>query len=130
MARTSGPSPVTLRRRGGFAGRCLPAELARNAGGAEEEDLVFFIVVGINVVAAPSSGCFVSPALTFRADQRLPHVGTLVDPGGGGKMSRRDASLIRTPRRLAFDDATAGAFEGREPTQLHHFGQVTLAIVS
>src|SRR4051812_15939580 len=111
MARISGRSPGTLRRRGGFAGRCLPAELARNAGGAEEEDLVFvfvFILVSINVVAAPSSGCFVSPALTFRTDQRLTHVRTLVDPGGGGKMSRRDASPIRTPRPLAFDDATAG----------------------
>ena len=105
--------------------------LAHDARGAEEVDLVFvLIVVGINVVAAPSSGRLVSLALAFRADQRLPHVRTLVDPGGGGKMSRRDASPIPTPRRLAFDEATAGAFEGREPTKLHHFGQVTLAIVS
>ena len=97
MARTSGPSPVTLRRRAGFAGRCLPAELARNAGGAEEEDLVFvLIVVGINEVAAPPNGRLVSLTLAFRTDQRLPHVRTLVGTGGGGKMSRRDTSPVLT----------------------------------
>jgi hypothetical protein len=95
--------------------RCsLPAELARDARGAEEENLDFaVIVVGIDEVAAPPESRLVSLALAFRTDQRLPHVRTLVDTSGRAKMSRRDATPTLTPRRLAFDHATAAALERR-----------------
>ena len=77
--------------------RCsLPAELARDAYGAEEEDLVLVLIVRINEVAAPPNGRLVSLTLAFRTDQRLPHVRTLVGTGGGGKMSRRDTSPVLT----------------------------------
>src|SRR4051812_18372051 len=98
MGRTSGRSRDTSRRLAGSGGRSepdryarrrsearcllcsLPAELPCNAGGAEEEDLVFgLVVVGIDEVAAPPAGRLIRLVLALRTDQRLPHVRTLVD---------------------------------------------------
>jgi hypothetical protein len=80
-------------------------------------------------VTAPPNGRLIRLALAFRTDQRLPQVRTRVHTVGGGKMSRRDASSTPAVRRLAFDNATAAALEGREAAKLHHFRKVTLAIV-
>ena len=44
-----------------------------------------------------------------------------------GAAAARDASS--TVSYLTFDDPTTAALEGREPAKLHHFGEVTLAIV-